>query len=96
MSNKFNDILASDGVEAAGGSTREGGRADGGDLVLSNTAESLKAPAAAPVCEWTPGGEHGGLQPSCTDIWTFSPYVALPNKCPGCKRAISIKSEAAR
>jgi hypothetical protein len=47
----FDDILASDGVEAAGGSARKGERADGGDLVLSNTAENFKAPAAAPVCD---------------------------------------------
>ncbi len=51
------EILASDGEEAAGGSTREGGRADGGDLVLSNTAESLKAPAAGLVCVWTRRGD---------------------------------------
>ena len=67
------------------------------EVITGEVGREFGAPAAAPdVCVWTPGGEHGGFQPSCTDIWTFSPYVALPNKCPGCKRPISIKSEAAR
>jgi hypothetical protein len=52
----FNEILGARFAEdkAAGGSARKGERADGGDLVLSNTAENFKAPAADPdVCEWT-------------------------------------------
>ena len=42
----LNKILASDGEEAAGGSTREDGRPSSGVLVRSNTADGLKAPAA--------------------------------------------------
>lgn len=49
LANQFNEILASDGVEAAGGSTREDERPNSGVLVRSNTADGLKAPAAAPV-----------------------------------------------
>jgi len=88
MSNKTNEVLASDGeVKAAGAPTRKDGEA---------SQPSPYTPAAAPVCAWRRGGERGWLQPSCTDAWTFSPYFALPDGCPSCGLPISFKSEAAR
>ena len=53
----LHEILASDGVEAAGGSTREDGRVSVGVGGFSR-ADNLSTPAAAPdVCEWTPISE---------------------------------------
>ena len=53
---------------------------------------SPKTPAA--VCIWTTGGEHGGLQPSCTDAWTFSPYVDRPYGCPHCAKPVEIRGRS--
>lgn len=51
----FDEILASDGeVKAAGASIRKGEGADGSSVTLSDAAERIATPAAAPdVCVWT-------------------------------------------
>jgi len=81
----FNEILASDGVEAAGGSTREDERA--------GHHHSLCTPAAD-FCEWTTspvalGFCSAGCQP-------HNAFVRPINNCHLCGKPISFKSEAAR
>jgi len=46
------EILASDGVEAAGAPTRKDGEVSGG-FGSATARDALETPAAAPVCEWT-------------------------------------------
>jgi hypothetical protein len=81
----FHEILASDGVKAAGTDT----------AVTETKPEAIErsAPAAAPVCEWGKEDILGYRSRSCSKHPT--PYK--PRKfCANCGLPISIKSEAAR
>ena len=51
----FNEILANNGMDKAAGK----------DTAVEPEAIERSAPAAAPVCEWTDGGEH--WETSCGD-----------------------------
>jgi hypothetical protein len=88
----FNEILASDGDgKAAGGSTREDGRADSGNVILSEAAERIATPAAAPVCEWTDLGPEWSS--SCKV--RFGAFASTKGRffCPSCGKPIAFKSE---
>lgn len=120
----FEEILASDGVEAtaedcsvvqytggmndlsvspvkaAGASARKDEGADGGSVILSDAAERIATPAAAPddVCEWTQEGwEYRRTGCDGRSYHIYNPKYGRPgNKCPECKRPVHLKSEAAR
>jgi hypothetical protein len=88
----YNEILASDGDgKAAGGSTREDGRADSGNVILSEAAERIATPAAAPVCEWTDLGPEWSS--SCKV--RFGAFASTKGRffCPSCGKPIAFKSE---
>jgi|688.fasta_scaffold244533_2 hypothetical protein len=100
----YNEILASDGDgKAAGGSTREDGRADSGNVILSEAAERIATPAAAPdVCEWTEVATdalgYAWMNSSC-GLVDFHERNIKPTpsglRCHCCGKPISFKSEAA-
>jgi len=93
------EILASDGVDkAAGGSTREDERADSGSVILSDAAERIATPAAAPVCEWTQEGwEYRRVGCNGYGLHVYSNnFEPKRNRCPYCKWPVTFKSEAAR
>ncbi len=87
----YNEILASDGVEAAGVSASEEPIRTVVGGVKSDPRD--KTPAAAPdVCVWTfEGGKLFSAQ--CGGgWWRIEDY----QRCPSCERPIKRKSEAAR
>ena len=101
VSDWMNEILASDGGDKAGGSTRKTEQGDGATGATSAVATTT--PAAAPVrcCWWTvdrdPDGE-GHYETQCQNGWTLlhgKPELDGYSFCPSCGKPISFK-EAAR
>lgn len=88
---KLNDILASNGVEAAGGSTREDEKAV--EAAGDKGPVSVNSPAAAPdVCVWA---KESNLWTIGCDPLRFPSFVPSKKICKHCNRPISFK-EAAR
>jgi|694.fasta_scaffold28940_14 rubredoxin len=85
----WDEILASDGVEAAGGN-------------VTNPSEGrVIAPAAAPVCEWTKDthpddGSH--YDTACGDAWCSilggTPKQDNYSFCPSCGKPITFKEDS--
>jgi hypothetical protein len=86
--NSFNEILASDGGEAAGGPTSNDGQA---------ATSALPSPAAD-VCEWHDDAFEGAFLPGCDtpEVWfrvggDSTPKEEGYNFCPSCGKPISFK-----
>lgn len=98
----LNEILASDGVEAALDRAVYGmsvSRLDGdGGVTRINPAEVYKEPAAPDVCEWTQESwEYRKVGCNGYGLHVYSNnYQPKRGRCPYCKLPVQIKSEAAR
>jgi len=86
----FDEILASDGVEAAGGSTREDGRQSDAVVSLYTATDGLSCTPAADFCEWEKLRTSWGFRTSCSTKWLMNENYG-GDTCPLCEKAIKYK-----
>jgi hypothetical protein len=94
---RFDEILASDGVEVAGGvavcGSDTAGKVENVHTVnLPNSGADIPAPATAPVCEW--GKQDNGFEHT-TSCGLLTRYKPLPSShCHICGKPIKFKETA--